>query len=115
MIGHYLLSLTEEQEDRLLTLRFGPDSAHLMSRTTAMSMYNNANCLIGVAEQRGLNWAFACSPRMAGVAARFDCLCAKFGTERIVGAIRNRILSNRVRRLLSQPVPAAMVQEVGVS
>lgn len=102
MIGHYLLTLTQEQEDRVLTQSF---SGHLGGGKTV--------CLVQVAEQIESPYAAEdhlfrgsikdCSEcdAHASPAERYDCLCVRFGEGRVNGAIRNRILANQARRELS--------------
>ncbi len=104
MLGHYLLTLSEEQEDRVLTTAMRPGDYW-------------APCLVGIvlgaeASESGLRdicnrrWPLAMSDwviksvRGRSVENSFDTLCLRFGIHRITGAIRNRILSNRARRIL---------------
>lgn len=113
MIGHYLLTLTPEAENSILTGRLAPRS------------YGNddgGRCLVG--------WAADCTerdgdngkrpqflennewPRNAvgafgrSVEYDYDDLCDRFGEQRVNAAIRNRILANQARRALRQPVEA---------
>lgn len=102
MIGHYLLSLTPEQEDRLLTCPFEP-IAHLR-------MNNPARCMVLAAMDQnpgasasgltmGENRDERRCPRENSPGWRYEYACERFGTERVNAAIRNRILSNRARRV----------------
>lgn len=105
MIGHYLFTLSPEQEDGPLTEVMRPGCAP-------------KGCLLGLTESRDvLNYLGSCghtysrrtgrllSFRQAGyVGDRYDHLCPRFGTPRINAAIRNRILSNRARRILGASV-----------
>jgi hypothetical protein len=116
MIGHYLLTLTEEQEDRVLTTHMSP--GHLVRD-------NGTRCLLGVCEDwrivideadgrsdyvgteqrlRLIQWPVYgdVEERWRSVPWRFDLLCRRFSMKRINAAIRNRILSNRARRTLKQ-------------
>ena len=103
MIGHYLLTLTPEQEDRVLT--------EAMSGRANGAYDSKSRCLVEVAHGFGFaNWRF--NPpnymyhpknrrvRCVSVGITYDLLCYRYGNERINAAIRNRILSNRVRREL---------------
>jgi hypothetical protein len=91
VIGHYLLTLTAEQEDRVLTRKMRPGS------------YLNG-CLISTVCGGDL-WAAARARTYwhAGVAVEgiYDNLCERFGVTRINMAIRNRILANKARRELA--------------
>lgn len=107
MIGHYLLTLTPEQEDRLLTESFWPFNGDEEDEV-------NNRCMIQCAEgiQNPLRAAekYHWTPRKpilfrrhkvnGNPADRYDDLCEKFGAERINAAIRNRILANKARRVL---------------
>ena len=97
MIGHYLGTLTQEQEDRVLTSR--------LAQAPCFVRADGCRCLVGVAEDMG--WQARGFPRsgiardIGKVGIRFDCLCERFGEPRINSAIRNRILSNRANRALA--------------
>lgn len=108
MIGHYLLTLTAEQEDRVLTRPFG-------------GMFEKdlgtCRCLVWTALGHAPSWdgddmegakpygRNVCS----GPAYHFEDLVTRFGDRRIQAAIRNRILSNRARRTLQhRPAHAEM-------
>ena len=117
MIGHYLLTLTPEQEERVLTSRLFPGQ---------LVRKNGERCLLGVCEDweavlqdddswydivpgvrrlRLISWELdpgEDEERWLSVPWRFDLLCKRFGTERVNRAIRNRILSNQARRALQQ-------------
>ena len=120
MIGHFLLTLSPTQEDRVLTNFLAPGS---------MMQKDGSRCLVGVAEDwhcDGLHlWprnphpavarlrdlATFCAPpeRHWWPTSRFDDLCARFGTERINRVIRDRILANQLRRALhGVDVPASV-------
>ncbi len=109
MIGHFLLTLIAEQEDRVLTESFEPyvPEPYVPDLTTR-------RCVIDVALDRSANtteavyfpfrpgapWA-QCG--LAWVGRSYDRLCMRFGSPRVNAAIRNRILSNRARRILGNP------------
>jgi hypothetical protein len=101
VIGNYLLSLTPEQEDLVLTTPMSPGAFNRRD-----SGYGS--CLLGTAylnDSRGLT-EFCCSRRSRNGYARsitgpYDNLCERFGTARINAAIRTRILSNRAWRVLA--------------
>lgn len=95
MIGHFLLTLTPEQEDRVLTtvMKWGHYTREKYQ----------GPCLIGVAmpsEELRAEWHCR-SPYhdCCLIEARFDAVCQRFSTARITAAIRTRILTNRFRRL----------------
>lgn len=104
MIGHYLLALTKEQEDRVLTtkLAYAPSFIRL----------DGCRCLVGTVknayfdDNKHVTWSED-GPRATWfpkhVGKHFDEVCKRFGEERVNAAIRNRILANRARRLLQQP------------
>ena len=121
MIGHYCLALSPAQEDRVLMGKLRPG---------ALRFADGAGCLRGVAEDStwDVEWGQPGRLRdrfsgrtswgdhigyeaMIAVAQRFDDMCARFGAERVGRVIRERILSNRARRVLVQPV---MVEEMYV-
>src|SRR5690349_17243840 len=109
MIGHYLLTLTTEQEDRVLTERMGRAPLYLRG--------DGCRCLYGVAKDlddagaaRELAEAWESyyrgkrehpGKRRTYAAWLYDRLCERFGEARVNAAIRNRILSNRARRVLA--------------
>lgn len=105
MIGHYLLTLTKEQEDRVLTRRFKP----LFDGVPLALDEEFAGCLMCAVTDT--NWGPGCvlEPDDIGGArdnARepgyvYEALCERFGAPRVNAAIRNRILANRVRRALA--------------
>lgn len=100
MIGHYLLTLTEEQEDRVLTtpMRGFRSEAHKAGPCLVMAVHPTVGSVV----------AMMMSYRGGGdviddsncVAKSYDSLCARFGEARANTAIRNRILSNRANRAL---------------
>src|SRR4051812_29057011 len=99
MIGHYLMTLTQEQEDRVLTNKLAPG---------ALVRDDGQRCLLGVAENwtpqamwsvlmtydkiierpHLVSWCNGKDGRAVG--GIFDELCARFGETRINAAIRNR-------------------------
>lgn len=99
MIGHFLLTLDRESENRVLTETF--------------QAYPGGRCLLDVArnEESGCSttpyggfwldsWDAYDGPLSPYVGDRYDSLCERFGVARINSAIRARILSNRARRVL---------------
>lgn len=107
MIGHYLLGLTTEEEDRVLTTTMRPGCYHVAGIL--------GPCLVGVvrwpntSEHRSINaWPPSHFPvavaRVRAPERCYDDLCDRFGVARINGLIRDRILANRLRRTL-QPEP----------
>lgn len=126
MIGHYLLTLTPEQEDRVLTQQMlcYPDSESKCLVQTALGGGDSVRvaqatgwdglCELvpihqnpprhyvappffcrGLAEYLTYKGSRPLSPALA-----YDQACWRFGHERVNAAIRNRILSNRARRVL---------------
>jgi hypothetical protein len=111
MIGHYLLTLTPEQEGRALTTPM-QGSPRESSAQRCLVMVTDGLPYDG-SLMASLAWGVwfrvhswertAENPeRMpcGGVPARYDALCGRFGDERVNAAIRNRILSNQARRAL---------------
>lgn len=106
MIGHYLLTLTEEQEGRVLTETFLP-----YPEGASVIIYDGGTveqrCLLDVANARiggascGLMLGEKIGRHLNEVGGAYDRSCHRFGVERINAAIRNRILSNRARRVLA--------------
>lgn len=113
MIGHYLATLTEAQEDRVLTVPFGP----LYSPDYLGGGYDG--CLMCAVT--ATNWGAGCVLEVGalGLAMNpdrepgyvYEHLCKRFGAPRVNAAIRSRILSNRARRVLSGvPTPQEQPQ-----
>lgn len=101
MIGHYLLSLTPEQEDRILTTKMGNPISVVRPREPA------EGCILQVANgfpEAGWHDELCYSDRhnlfVKMVGHRYDRLRSRFSDQRLNAAIRNRILSNRARRSL---------------
>lgn len=103
MIGHYLLTLTPEQEDRLLTrpfrgLLYGvQEGCSVCLVWTALGL----PCISWKGEDMGSAKPYRGLTN--GPAYVFEDLTRRFGDERIQIAIRNRILSNRARRVFQKP------------
>jgi hypothetical protein len=109
MIGHYLLTLTPEQEGRVLGER--------MARADSFLRDDGCRCLLGVTDnvtkdvvhylavsrtiQQMTHAGYSALHQRDRVGVRFDNLCARFGEERVNMAIRNRILTNQARRTLT--------------
>jgi hypothetical protein len=104
MLGHYLLSLTAVEEDRLLLETFEP-----YQRTKSGLVFGR--CVVDVARQLGPGstvqvdaapttraWT---DPVVCAVAVgdRYDMLCLKHGTARINALVRDRIVANRIDRV----------------
>lgn len=116
MVGHYLLTLSAEQEDRVLTEHFSPALSHATGCCLVMLMTRSAH--VTECESRGENWCerqnrlHRAGERWA-MLGRFDAafpyevLCSRFGAARVNAAIRNRILSNRARQVLSRETVVA--------
>ncbi len=129
MIGHFLLTLSPEEEGRLLTGKLTP-------RLNDMHEVGGPGCLLQAVDDRSLRDPFsrvrrdshhqlgatvrhmAIRGRLSSesgwkdnlrhsilhwsVGHRFDALCERFGVERVGRVIRTRVLSNQARRALSQ-------------
>lgn len=127
MIGHFLGTLTKKQEDRVLTEK--------LARAPNYITADGCRCLLGVTANIGFDgfregrdqdvmdrakWPGFARPAFlatwprgpAVVGARFDQLVSRFGPERINAAIRNRILSNRARRVLTSRVERCDAEQV---
>ena len=94
MVNHFLLTLTEEQEDRVLTGRLSPGE---------WSRQDGSRCLMGAVNPT-TNHLFTCGGWRGDyqlcIPVRYDNLCRRFGSPRVNNAIRARILANRLRRAL---------------
>lgn len=107
MIGHYLLTLRPEQEARVLTIPFGgiDDPAPDCLVTAAESEISYVAALDHCGWAAQYDYA-ACQPAADGYwyspGHRYEDLCKRFGTTRINRAIRSRILTNQLWRVLSQ-------------
>ena len=101
MIGHYLLTLTPEQEGLVLTQTMGP-GGKLYRRSPS------PGCLLQCATGMTEWWVgvgdtgHELDTPFQRIAYRYDRTCERFGTERVNRAIRNRILTNQARRALRQ-------------
>lgn len=106
MIGHYLLTLTPEQESRVLTRALEPQCEDvrrglgLPLRQLLKGRRYGCGCLIMVANQ-DTRWdpEDEYSPDIVDVGMRYEDLCERFGPQVINAAIRDRVLSNRARRM----------------
>ena len=101
IIGDFLDSLNDEQGNRLLTGPFAPLYSAARVRS-GLPPYRTAPCQCMVMAVRGLDtWELGSPFKIPGF--RYEELCTRFGATRINAAIRNRILSNRARHILSVP------------
>ena len=105
MVGHFLLTLTPGQEDRVLT--------RVMKPWANSWIHDTGPCLLQVIRREGgpgfVSWERPFCIAGNAVGPRYDMLCCRFGTPRINNTIRNRILSNRARRALQHAPIAEMV------
>lgn len=112
MIGHFLLSLTTAQEDRVLTGRLRRGSSDCRDPGNGYRFKDGSGCLLGIVydmDAEMLSWGWPMSPRAhKPLWWYYDALCDRFGAPRVNAAIRNRILSNRAWRTLSG---SAVVQQ----
>lgn len=100
MIGHYLLTLTPIQEDRVLTHSFGPTINRECERCLVMTVLPGV-ALDWVGTTMGTARPIEPGRWMNGPGYRYEYLCFRFGTRRVNAAIRNRILANQARRALA--------------
>ena len=109
MIGHYLLHLTPAQEDRVLTTKLAYAPWYIRD--------DGCRCLVGTVEDlsspaRVLDYDTITGPcpwlqpGNGSVGTQFYQLCQRFGEERVNRVIRERILANKARRVLTQPALA---------
>ena len=109
MIGHYLLQLTPAQEDRVLTTK--------LAHAPWYTRNDGCRCLVGTVEDLSSGWSHLAFDNIVGpcpwrqpgetsVGTEFDQLCMRFGEERVNRVIRERILTNKARRTLTQPALA---------
>lgn len=109
MIGNWFLTLTPEQEDRVLRTkmgRFGIRAPCLVMATEPRHSIGSACCVSVLCvgdgsfrwESHGRRTRHAMS-----IAGQYDTLCFRFGDARINAAIRTRVLRNRLRRTLTAP------------
>lgn len=117
MIGHWLLSLTPEQEDRILQRRL--NSSVVAAEQNFYNPTRNEWCVLGAAYDVH-DWntlAVAVRPQFYRTIStygyrlspgnRYFYLRHRFGPTRINDAIRNRILANQARRVLQSETVAA--------
>jgi len=103
MIGHYVDQLTDEQADAVLVTRLICGAKRGETPGAGDYWRRGAACIVGAATGRDeertnrgrTEW------RDTGVEERYDLLVRRFTARRIAAAIRNRILSNRLRRTLT--------------
>ena len=101
MIGHYLLTLFREQEDRVLTGTLTQGYGKLPSVWCLVRRVEDRYMLRERTGYGIITWFYGLqAPVYPSVPMRYDALCARFGAPRVNTAIRNRILSNRARRVL---------------
>lgn len=105
MIGHYLLTLSPEAEEAILTGKLMPGAYGTETE----------RCLVGwAADVRTDGYGDFTTPRRpqhwiswqpkterVDVENQYDNLCERFTPERVNVAIRNRILANQTRRTLA--------------
>jgi hypothetical protein len=111
-IGHFLLTITPAEEERVLTSHLGsvmqsrcllqtmsgqhcalPGTRHFIEAVHAHGAQTRNYVLWG----RNLNIT-----RRHHVGYQYDMLVDRFGLARVARAIRNRILANQARRVLAQ-------------
>jgi hypothetical protein len=116
VIGHYLLTLTPEQEDRLLTREFEPVSGTARNKLGLphgfFAQYQGCRCLMMTTENVS-TWGEVARDEWEIMGERpatrwrnapgwrYEDLCERFGVQRVNAAIRTRILANQARRTLT--------------
>jgi hypothetical protein len=104
VIGHYLLSLTPEQEDRVLTTVLRPRHWDAPCLLGAIWPVPRRDCLEGrrfAGMPSGGLHVWESDVERCSVPYQFDELCERFGLPRVTAAIRARILRNRLWRALA--------------
>lgn len=116
MIGHYVNTLGwlpngGAAEDRLLTQQFEP---LLLTHRGKMPLPKpGCRCLALMVTDGRSFWGPAHHTLNMSPGKRYEELAGRFGVERVNAAIRNRILSNRARRMLAgAPTGIPAFQEV---
>lgn len=99
MIGHYLLSLTPEQETRVLTQPF--ERVMFTKRDDQKFAPAGCRCLVLTATDGADFLGDHGRPLKYAPGFRYEDLAARFGEARVNAAIRNRILANQARRMLA--------------
>src|SRR5882672_7532324 len=102
MVGHYLLTLTEEQEDRVLTQNFAPvaTAAQICWGCLCMTASGDKNDKTGVHNPEELTRGNPFGRVWRSPGWVYEYACMRFGVPRVNAAIRNRILTNRLWRML---------------
>ena len=102
MIGHYLLTLTPEQEDRALTGKMRP-GCYDEVQDIGPCLVGTAQCIRRHTEHVHVhNWPPFSIVVSTSVEGHYDSLCHRFGPARVNAAIRTRILANQARRALQR-------------
>lgn len=126
MIGNWLKLLTAEQEDRVLTRVMGPGNYKWCLVGTACdynALFDAEGNYIGRTKREALGAAaaFTIEDQRYWLSGRneveqcYDAACAHFGTERVNVAIRQRILTNRLRRSLASPRDNAVTESLFIA
>ena len=113
MIGHYLMTLTPEQEDRLLTQMFGPIAKKQCGRCMVLVAMDLefGHYATGLTEYES-RYSPSETIRAKSPGWRYEFLCERFGERRVNAAIRSRILANRASRVLRGATPHVEVPSV---
>jgi hypothetical protein len=104
VIGHYLLTLTGEQENRVLGEHMIPGALFREDARCLLGVTMDVRCdgdARDVAQYLGANGPLRPGPQLYYVGLRYDNACKRFGAPRVNAAIRQRILDNRLRRELA--------------
>jgi hypothetical protein len=101
MIGHWLLTLTPEQESRVLTRPFERLLPSRGARPDVLDKGSCARCLVLTATDGEQMFGPMGADLGQCPGYWYEDLCQRFGEKRINAAIRNRILANRAHRVLA--------------
>src|SRR6267142_80416 len=113
MIGHFLQTLTTEQEDRVLTTALAPLNWDAPCLLGAIHLKPARNILTNGWQYYIPGYGYHAWNPGCGVATDYDALCYRFGAPRVNTAIRNRIWSNRARRILQNAPVSRETANVG--
>jgi hypothetical protein len=100
MINHFLLTLTPDEEDRVLTTPMAGYRSMSEAGCLLDALAGTARHYLRVRQHRTVwFWPVGVRDPCSSVGERYDDLHRRYGA-RVNNAIRNRILANRARRNL---------------
>ena len=99
MIGHFLLTLTKAEEDRVMHRDMGFMNGRggpgCLLQVVGSPRYGvEMRHVMNVEDRLGVGPAW----NKHHVGMRYDALISRFGVQRVVNAIRSRVLMNQLRR-----------------